>query len=299
MSLNQKKKGFSLAETCMVLGLIGILAVTMLSLNKFDTQNPQIATTKLSETDNSLRAWAKAQVGANETGLGVADINGQQDLNNKIVEYFNNKGNKDVQGNVQIASTGESVSGGTVFTLSNDVELYAKYTLDSYQLEFYDGANKLGLNPTTYNVYDNLNLPTYNKEGYLFEGWYDNSLFEGNPIEKIEVGSTGNKKFYAKTEEILGYDITYNFNGGNTKYASFETMINAFIAAYASYYGKDGVTKSNWSDKLEAVCNDSSWHYDDFFKANPEWNWFLTFYSNLTQTSSWGYDITNKYIQTY
>ena len=43
-----------------------------------------------------------------------------------------------------------------------------------------------------------IQLPVPMKTGYEFLGWYDNSGFVGAPVENIPVGSTGNKKYWAK-----------------------------------------------------------------------------------------------------
>ena len=44
-------------------------------------------------------------------------------------------------------------------------------------------------------------LPTVNRDGCTFLGWYDNPEFNGNPIESIEIKETGYIKLYAKWEE--------------------------------------------------------------------------------------------------
>ncbi|MGN0709873.1 MAG: InlB B-repeat-containing protein, partial [Anaerovoracaceae bacterium] len=51
------------------------------------------------------------------------------------------------------------------------------------------------------------------KEGYTFDGWYENAEFSGDPVAVIKKESKGNRKFYAKwsAEE---YEITYVLNGG-------------------------------------------------------------------------------------
>lgn len=41
-------------------------------------------------------------------------------------------------------------------------------------------------------------LPQLTREGYNFDGWYDNNLFEGNSITQIDSTTKGNKTFYAK-----------------------------------------------------------------------------------------------------
>ena len=130
--MNSKRRlGFSLTEVTMVLGLIGILAVTMLSLNNFNANDEKMAMTKLAQADSAIMSWSKAQVGANETGLGLAQtITDQNSLDAAIQKYFNNSGSETGQ-DVNIVSMGETLNNATLYTLSNGVNLYAQYTLDS------------------------------------------------------------------------------------------------------------------------------------------------------------------------
>ena len=55
------------------------------------------------------------------------------------------------------------------------------------------------------------------REGYIFRGWYDNSNYEGEPIERIPVDSEGNRVFYALWEpdyQTIEYEIAYELDGG-------------------------------------------------------------------------------------
>ena len=49
-----------------------------------------------------------------------------------------------------------------------------------------------------YNIESDIYLPIPVKAGYVFDGWYSNSRYEGEPVTRIEPGDTGNKKFFAK-----------------------------------------------------------------------------------------------------
>ena len=48
------------------------------------------------------------------------------------------------------------------------------------------------------------------KSGYVFSGWYDNSQFNGESINKISSTDTGDKIFYAKWSSSSNYYITSN-----------------------------------------------------------------------------------------
>jgi len=185
---------------------------------------------------------------------------------------------------------------GTSIVVGNSYKQYIPvYTTITYSISYYDGSSVITTsNPASYNVESaEFVLADASKAEHVFMGWYINSDFSGNVVTSIKKGTTGNLVLYAKFEEIVGYTITYNFNGGNTKYASESAMIDAFIAAYTGYYGLSGVTKSNWSDRLESTCGASTWNSRDFFDANPSWEWFYTFYGALisADSSGWAYPI--------
>ena len=68
---SKKRRAFSMSETLMTMGIIGLLAVTMLSMNNFADNKQQIAQTKLTQVDSAIRAWGKAVTQMNETGVGA------------------------------------------------------------------------------------------------------------------------------------------------------------------------------------------------------------------------------------
>ena len=60
-----------------------------------------------------------------------------------------------------------------------------------------------------------LDLPIPTRDGYVFKGWYDSSDFAGAEVKRLEIGTVGNKTFYAKWEEVVvEYTITYHLNDG-------------------------------------------------------------------------------------
>lgn len=87
--------------------------------------------------------------------------------------------------------------------LNSDTSLYAKWTVITYKINYYDGANKIrDLSKNTYTVEDTFTLETPVKEGYKFEGWYTDSQFT-NQVSEIS-GSTGDLTLYAKWSEETG-----------------------------------------------------------------------------------------------
>src|SRR5690554_6831380 len=107
----------------------------------------------------------------------------------------------------------------------------------------------------TYNVEDEISLPVYEKAGYNFVGWYDNSNLFGSPITNIEKGRTGALNLYGKwSEEIIEYvyNINYELNGGHfpgaypTQYSmNEETLLPAPVRSgyqFAGWYNNSELT---------------------------------------------------------
>ena len=68
---------------------------------------------------------------------------------------------------------------------------------------------------TKYRNTHELYLPKPIRSGYTFLGWYESADFSGSAVEKIPIGSSGNKTYYAKWNMVTQtYTITYHLNGG-------------------------------------------------------------------------------------
>ena len=60
-----------------------------------------------------------------------------------------------------------------------------------YDVKFYDGGNEIAALATTYDIEEGLaSLPTYEKEGFAFMGWYDNPGLTGDAVTGIPAGQT-------------------------------------------------------------------------------------------------------------
>jgi uncharacterized repeat protein (TIGR02543 family) len=89
--------------------------------------------------------------------------------------------------------------------------LYARWNhAITYNLN--GGSN--GDNPSGYAAADlPLDLQAPARDGYRFEGWYDNGGFSGGSINVIPAGSAGAKTFHARWS-LNTYTIQYELNGG-------------------------------------------------------------------------------------
>jgi uncharacterized repeat protein (TIGR02543 family) len=98
-----------------------------------------------------------------------------------------------------------NISGGLI----GDITLYADWILDIYDIEYNLDGGMLNESFSLYSILSpDIHLGTPYKEGYTFNGWYDNNLFYGDSIEIIENGSFGNVDLYAKWVPNL-YQVNY------------------------------------------------------------------------------------------
>ena len=90
-----------------------------------------------------------------------------------------------------------------------EIEKFNKYTLTFNNISFEDEEVK-GVDDYDKYYFDfkDATLPKPYREGYTFDGWYENAALEGEAVETIREGSTGNKTFWAKWE-LVPYYIVY------------------------------------------------------------------------------------------
>ena len=117
--------------------------------------------------------------------------------------------------------TGTKWGDGTTYTSTNrtgDISVYACYDLITYSITYHENGGS-NIEDATYTVTTaDITLPTtITKDGYRFDGWFDNEGLEGNAVTKITKGSTDNKNFYAKWTPIT-YTIYYELGEGGTNH---------------------------------------------------------------------------------
>ena len=97
---------------------------------------------------------------------------------------------------------------------------------------------------TSYTIEDNVVLPTPDKQYYEFEYWYADD-YEGNKVENIAVGTTGDFELTAKWTPI-SYKIVYELNGGKFE-TSYLQEYNVETQAFTLPYPKNtGHTFVGW-----------------------------------------------------
>ncbi len=97
----------------------------------------------------------------------------------------------------------------------------ATWSTDSYTVTL--NANNGTINSgdvTSYTYGVGATLPTdVTRDGYDFEGWYDNEGLTGSAVTSIGTTETGNKSFYAKWK-VVEYSIEYDLAGGSVATAN-------------------------------------------------------------------------------
>ena len=131
----------------------------------------------------------------------------------------------------------------------------------AYKVSFYDNGDKV-LDDITYEHGDTVVLPTYEKEGYIFEGWFLDEI-SMTEYKEISADMRGNVYLYARfTESVVHNRITlpqsqYHFTGTKqvaTSIAGVYTTQPVFPSGVSS-----SVSAYDWSSSDEHVMTVSKY----------------------------------------
>ncbi len=94
-----------------------------------------------------------------------------------------------------------------------DVTLTAQWSIINYNITFNTNGGTFDCEPhTTFNVQNtSFSLPIVYKEGYTFDGWYENANFQGNPVDtNIGNWELRNYNLYAKytDAQLCEYELS-------------------------------------------------------------------------------------------
>ncbi|MDR3187691.1 MAG: leucine-rich repeat protein, partial [Prevotellaceae bacterium] len=150
------------------------------------------------------------------------------------------KGYRFAEWNTKSNGSGTTYDANTVYSTTGNIKLYAVWSLVTYNITYEPngGAND-NRNPATYNV-NSGGVTLYNatKDGYTFDGWYNNV---NSKVTSIAAGDTGNVTLYARwsTTSFTTYSITYALNGGtnDSNNPSSYTVANNIILQPATKIG--------------------------------------------------------------
>lgn len=126
--------------------------------------------------------------------------------------------------------------------LNSDITVYAKFKPINYNIN-YDVNGGTHDNTTEYTIEDEINLTEASKEGYTFNGWYQ----DGNKVTSINKGTTNNINLEAKYE-LIEYNINYNNTYGLTNDNNPTSYsIESGIIHFYDLPDRAGFTFKGWS----------------------------------------------------
>lgn len=92
--------------------------------------------------------------------------------------------------------------------VKEDLVINAKFELVTYNIKYYSGDTEITtLEPKQYTIEEAISFEPYNINDYYFFGWYNNKDLDGESVEGIEAGTTGDLEFYA-------LNVKVDINGG-------------------------------------------------------------------------------------
>lgn len=152
------------------------------------------------------------------------------------------------------------------------VTLYAVWTEDTFVI-IYNENGAAEIEDGSYTFGTGVTLATISRNGYEFEGWFDNEGLSGDAVTAIGVDEFGQKEFWAKWS-LKTYNITYgnteNVTSNNNP-SSFDVETNTITLQDPT---KNGYSFDGWySDKdlTEKVTTIEKGTYEDV-TLYAKWN---------------------------
>ena len=146
---------------------------------------------------------------------------------------------------------------------SGEKTLYAKFTPDSYDIEYKLDGGTNGANPAQYTYGTGVtSFKDASKENYDFIGWYDDAAYT-NKVTSIGTEETGKKTLYAKFIP-KDYSISYELNGGTNNSANpskytYGTGVSSFEDAVKTYHSFNGwYSDADFNNKVTSIGTDAS-----------------------------------------
>lgn len=127
--------------------------------------------------------------------------------------------------------------------INKPTTLYAKWEAIDYTISYNLDGGTLNGQKTSYTIDDSAyTLPMPIKEGFIFEGWYDNPSFSGSPITNIPAGTHSDKAYYAKWEpEIILIDFTITVS-------TYDSGSGQYLYTQENYQAAEGMTWRKWAN---------------------------------------------------
>ena len=144
-----------------------------------------------------------------------------------------------------------------------DTVLSPVYELADYTIRYeLGGGTNADTNPTKYTVEsDDITLADPTREGYVFQGWYEQSDFSGTPVTAIPKGSAGELTLYAKWrkegQEVPKYTVIFKDADGN-QIGEAQQVEEGTNAIPPTAPEREGYTFKGWSGSYEKIMADTT-----------------------------------------
>ena len=206
-------------------------------------------------------AYIKYSISFNSNGGSLVDaIN--QDYNTTIAEP-----NPPTKAGYRFAGWYSDVDLTNAYTFStmpaSNITLYAKWELTNYSITYEDIFDLTNPNPQNYNI-ETATITLQNLDnmtGFDFAGWYTQRN-EGQKVEEITSGSTGNITLYARWKESI-YTITYENTFAQTHSNPTTYTLNSQKITLENLSNRPGYKFVGWynlavgGEKIEAIQSGS------------------------------------------
>lgn len=151
-----------------------------------------------------------------------------------------------------VSINGASHGNRDPYTITGTTVVAATFSPASYTVTLNTNSGTINAdNVTSYTYGTGATLPTnVTKDGFTFDGWYDNSGLTGSPVTTISTTATGNKEYWAKWTEDAGSSKCITFNSTSAPSVSGVTIRNVPGGDGGSTYTEKGFVMSQKNDYI-------------------------------------------------
>ena len=151
--------------------------------------------------------------------------------------------------------------------LSGNKTLYAKWVATPSNITYQVNKGILPNNaPMTYTIDTVTQLQPVESSEYVFEGWYDNAQFNGDPIESLPTSThqTGSVTLYAKQTRISSsptapVDCGIGYEDNNSSIKTLDPTLTGIAEAYRTHDNNTTLTNGALPEIVEGNASTGRW----------------------------------------
>jgi len=125
--------------------------------------------------------------------------------------------------------------------VKSNLTITAEFSIITYEIKYYDGSTLLTHTPASYDINTAVTFTEYEKEGFLFTGWYETDELK-TVKTGITLGSFGIVTVYGEwLDPDLTYTVNFDLKGGAWNWTTGE-VTKLTSGDYTGYYAIDSVS---------------------------------------------------------